>query len=494
MAKPNPIFPIALLFATMLDSNAFAYAQVKKASDPQSVSITVYGTMGVIRENRELDLEKGINNVNIEGVARTLEPGSVIFRALKNPDRVSVEEQNFQNDFLSPAQVLFKSIGKPVTLTRYFENGPTREIKGTLLYAEQGPEALSEHTVIKSGDQYFLGPKGQFQLESLPSGMVSKPSLFWVLDSEIAGKEDFEVTYLANSLSWHADYVANIDETDKNADLNGWVSIDNRTGSEFKHAKLELVAGDVRNVAPQRTHRGFIPGGPVDPRYGQSNEVGAVMAMARPMQMESSNFEEYHLYEVPKLVDLEDNQTKQISLFKIDSVPLQKKFIVDSSKPIVIENTPDGGTLESVQVNLEIKNDEQSHLGLPLPAGKISVYKRDHDRQLQFVGSDLIKHTPKGEIVRLHIGNATELVAERKQTSVQQVSKQVQKLNYEIDLRNHKDKEETITVVEHASGDWKINSSSHPYVKKNSTTFEFAIKVGANSEETLTYEIQTKSK
>jgi hypothetical protein len=221
------------------------------------------------------------------------------------------------------------------------------------------------------------------------------------------------------------------------------------------------------------------------------------MAMAPAAAMRDDlpageSIEEYHLYTLPKVTQLDDKEVKQINLFATENTPIQKKLIVDSAHPIVIQTTPDGGQLMSVEISLEFKNDEQSHIGVPLPGGKVSVYKRDKNGQLQFIGSDNLNHTAKNETVRLHIGNASDVVAERKQAAYQQVAKNVQKASYEITLRNHKDKDETITVVEHARGDWKINSSSHQFVKKNSGTFEFEIKVPANSEEVLTYEIQTK--
>ncbi len=456
-------------------------AQLKKASEPKNVSITVYQSMAVVREVRELDLEKGTNKVVVEGVAKTLDPSSIVFHPQKNRDRIQIEEQNFKNDVLAPGEILAKWIGKPITVKQFLANGQTPEINGTLVFAQ---DAQAENCVIKSGDQYILGPKGQLQIGSLPPDMVIVPSIVWNLNSDFSGKENCEITYIANALSWSADYIATVDDLDKNLDLDSWVSIDNQTGTGFKQAKIELIAGEVRSVS-----RDIAP----MPRFARMamQPLAAAMPMPAPQQ---EAIEEYHLYSLPKITNLDDKETKQINLFSAEKTPIQKKLIVDSYHPIVIQTTPDGGQLQSVEVSLEFKNDEQSHLGIPLPQGKVSVYKRDREGQLQFIGSDQLRHTPKNETVRLHIGNASDIVVERKQAAFQQVSKQVRKANYEIDLRNHKDKEETITIVEHANGDWKINSSSHPYVKKNSTTFEFAIKVGANSEETLTYEIQTKSK
>ncbi len=127
-----------------------------------------------------------------------------------------------------------------------------------------------------------------------------------------------------------------------------------------------------------------------------------------------------------------------------------------------------------------------------MPKGKVRVYKRDKDGALQFVGEDLIDHTPKDEKVRVYIGDAFDLVGERKQTNNQQVSPRVHRSSMEIDLRNHKETPVTITCVEHAYGDWKILQSSQPYTKKDSHTFEFAVKVPADGEVKVTYDLETR--
>jgi len=178
-------------------------------------------------------------------------------------------------------------------------------------------------------------------------------------------------------------------------------------------------------------------------------------------------------------------------LFNASAVPLKKHFIFEPAKAY---GNYYGQPAEKTKINvkLELANSKENNLGMPLPKGKVRVYKRDADGALQFVGEDQIDHTPKDEKVRLYLGDAFDLVGERKQMSFQQVNNKVQRSTYEISLRNHKEQAVTITCVEHAYGDWKITQNSHPFVKKDSKTFEFAIKVPANGEVNVSYELEVR--
>lgn len=209
-------------------------------------------------------------------------------------------------------------------------------------------------------------------------------------------------------------------------------------------------------------------------------------------QFQEQAFAEYHLYSLQGKTDVSDNETKQLSLFNASAVPSKKLFIYDPGAPAVPYRGHSPRSQQKVNVKMEIENSQKNNLGLPLPKGKVRVYKKDSDGALQFIGEDLIDHTPRDEKVRLYIGDAFDLVGERKQTNYQRVSDHVTRYNYEISLRNHKDKAATITAVEHAYGQWKILSFSHPFTKKDSRTFEFPVSVPARSEVKILYEIEIR--
>ena len=295
--------------------------------------------------------------------------------------------------------------------------------------------------------------------------MITRPTLVWMLNNGGPKKHKTELSYLTEGVDWHAEYVAVVDRDDKNLELGGWVSLVNRSGATYKDARLKLVAGDVNIVEARR-------------RPEARGALKAMAAVEAVPQFEEKAFFEYHLYTLQRKTTLKNNQTKQISLFPSAEVKAKKLYIYDSAR-----------YEKKVRVNLEFKNREQDGLGLPLPEGKIRVYKQDVDEALEFVGEDLIDHTPADEKVRIFLGNAFDLVGERVQKSSKKISSRSREEEYEISLRNHKEEDVGIVVVEHFYGDWEITQRSHSYTKKDARTAEFAVPIPAKGEVKLNYTV-----
>lgn len=460
------------------------------SSDSLGTSLTIYNqNFGLVRDLRNMELKEGINHVRFEDVAARIDPTSVSFTSLTAPNAVVVREQNYQYDLLEPNTILSKSVGKQVKFRQYLSGGQVNEIEGVLL----NPPVVSvsdvngnisrnhQGLVVKSGDRVILNPSGQVELSELPAGLVSKPSLLWKLETNRPGTHKTEIAYQTQGLNWHADYVAVVNDDDTAIDLTSWVTLDNKSGAGYKNAALKLMAGDVHRVTPAAPMMDMM-------------EMAAGRAMAPPEpQFKEQSFAEYHLYTLQGKTSVNDNETKQLSLFNASSVPTRKLFIYDPAAPQIAYRgwAPQADT-QKVNVKMEIENSEKNNLGMPLPKGKVRVYKKDKDGALQFIGEDLIDHTPRDEKVRLYIGDAFDLVGERKQTNYVRVSDHVTRYSYEISLRNHKDKAVTITAVEHAHGQWKILSFSNQFTKKDSTTFEFPVSVPARGEVKINYEIEIR--
>lgn len=472
---------------TSPEREAVNEAVANKVSASQAVALTVYNqNFGLVKDTRNVDLHEGTNYVDFADVAAGIDPTSVSFVSLTNPNGVVVREQNYQFDLMDTDTILSKSVGKTIKVRQILPAGGVREIVGTLLNPPQVTVSDSngnlstrhQGIVIKTGSGVVLGSNGEIELEQLPQGLVSKPSLLWKLDAEKSGTNKAEISYQTQGLNWKCDYVAVINKDDTQGDLTSWVTIDNKSGGTFKNASLKLMAGDVhRVVAPQPAPMGRM--------------YKAAFAGAAAPQFQEQSFAEYHLYALQNKTDIKNNETKQLTLFNASAVPLKKHFIFEPAKAY---GNYYGQQAEKTKINvkLELANSKENNLGMPLPKGKVRVYKRDADGALQFVGEDQIDHTPKDEKVRLYLGDAFDLVGERKQMSFQQVNNKVQRSTYEISLRNHKEQAVTITCVEHAYGDWKITQNSHPFVKKDSKTFEFAIKVPANGEVNVSYELEVR--
>ncbi len=456
-----------------------------KANDGESVAITVYNqNFGLVKDIRKVELKEGINNLRFDDVAAAIDPTSVSFLSLTAPNSVVVREQNYQYDLMDISTILSKSVGKEIKIRQY-SGGGMHEVSGTLLNSplvtvsdsNGNVSQRSQAIVLKTPSGIVLGANGEVELAELPSGLVAKPSLLWKLQADKGGEHRAEISYQTQGMNWKCDYVAVANNDDTACDLTSWVTLDNKSGASFKQASLKLMAGDVHRVTQNAMPRGFAL-------------MKSAMAGAAAPQFSEQSFAEYHLYSLAGRTDLNNNETKQLTLFNAASVPVKKLFVFESGS--VNHYRQANGQGQKVNVKLEIANTQGNNLGMPMPKGKVRVYKKDQDGAMQFVGEDLIDHTPKDEKVRLYIGDAFDIVGERKQTNYQQISQRLLKQSFEISLRNHKEKEVTVTVIEHAYGDWKVVNSSQPFTKKDSHTIEFAVKVPANGESKVTYDLEIK--
>jgi len=446
-----------------------AWAQVGPTT---SMEVTVYNQdLGLVKDHREIEFAEGRSTIRFTDVAAQIDPTSVHFKSVTDPDAVSILEQNYQFDLVDRAKLMQKYLGREVEIVRYDQDGKEVErLKGTLLGAEGGVPG-----VVKVGDEIVLNPQGTVILPALPEGLIVKPTLVWDVSAEKAGKHEVELSYLTHGLTWAADYVAVINADDTATDLNGWVTLNNTSGARYPDAKLKLIAGDVRVVQEQ---------------------------MARPMMMERAAeapagmgggfqeqpFFEYHIYALQRPTTIAENETKQVSLLSAPGVQVKKLYIFDPSvAPVSPSARPDSDE-RKVQVKIEVENSEAKGLGMPLPKGKVRVYKADPDGSLQFVGEDMIDHTPRDEKVRLHIGDAFDLVGERKQMRDEPLGDRARRIQVEISLRNHKENETvSITAVEHLWGDWTIDQSNVEAVRKDASTAEFTVDVPAGGEKTISY-------
>jgi hypothetical protein len=458
------------------------------AAPVSALEVTVYNSnLGLVKETRPFTLKNGVNSVSVVDVAAQIDPTSVHFKSLTAPDAVSVLEQDFRYDLISQEKLLQRYLGKEIELQRYGMSGEKKElIKGVLLASSGG-------RILRVGDKLVLNPQGEAILPELPEGLLTKPTLMWQLSSRKAGDHTGEISYLTGGLSWNADYVLVVDKDDAKADLNAWVTVANNSGATYKDAKLKLVAGDV--------HRAPVPMAP------RGRAMYAKMAMAAQEAdggMTEKSFFEYHLYSLGRLTTLADNSSKQVEMASAAGVPVRKLFTYDGAYGSVQWNyfgdsgywDPGygvGGENKKVSVYFEFDNKKQNSLGIPLPKGRVRVYKKDDDGSLQLAGEDAIDHTPKDEKVRVKMGEAFDVVGERKRTNYQSDHKGRRfEETFEIKLRNHKEADATVTVVEHLYRwtNWKIVDASAKWTKKDAQTVEFEVPVKKDGEAVVTYTVR----
>ncbi|MEW6295091.1 MAG: DUF4139 domain-containing protein [Candidatus Diapherotrites archaeon] len=450
-----------------------SFAGEETSSQKIGTELTIYNqNLGLVKEVRELFLKKGVNLVNYQDVASKIDSTSVLFSDLSYPSTM-VLEQNYKYDLVSKEKLLEKYLDKEIEIEVNDKDG-TKKYSGTLLSYKDGIIIQTKDGVIS------LGSADKISFPILPEGLITKPTLVWSLYSENEGNRNVQTTYLSNGFNWRADYIAKVNNDDTAMDFKGWVTATNESGSSYPNAKLKLVAGDIRRVTAQ-------PSVAYETLY---KTLGA--APSAEQFIEEALFE-YHLYTLDRTTDLMNNESKQISLLASENVPVKKEFIFDASKSSYWYYGSSNTT--KVEVKLAFKNSTESALGVPLPKGIVRVYKEDSQGQLQFLGEDEIDHTPKDEERRVFVGYAFDITGERKQVSSEQVAKCYDRQAYEITLKNHKDSEVEVIVPEHMQSyyNWNITQNSDDFIKKDSRTIEFTVKVPANGEKKITYTVEYKS-
>ncbi len=449
------------------------HEQKSTVAQRQSVAITVYNqNFGLVREVRDLDLGTGRVSLEFRDVSAHIQPETVHIRSLAEPGALDVLEQNYRYDLLSPDKLLEKYVGKKVKLYRWNEKTGRDEVADAEILSVEGGQP-----VVRMNGEVTYGYPGRFAFPKVPDNLIAKPTLVWLLGSS-QPKQKVEVTYLSRNLSWSADYVLVINKDDSRGDLNGWVTLSNTSGTDYANAKLKLVAGDVQRVSEVNTML--------------ARAEAAPEATAQQAQFKEEGFFEYHLYTLDRPTTLLDKEQKQVSLLEAHDIGIKKTLIFYGASQYYRGRYGQVVSNQKVGVYLDIKNSKQNHMGMPLPKGTIRVYKADSSGQTEFIGEDSIDHTPRDEKIRVKMGDAFDVVGDRKQTDWKTYGMCTYESAWEIDLRNHKDVAEQVEVYEPIGGDWEILDSNYPATKKDAHTFTFTVNVPANGKTKITYRVRLK--
>ena len=329
--------------------------------------------------------------------------------------------------------------------------------------------------IYKIDNEIFLGHPGYRVLPEIPENLIAKPTLTWLYDNKKRGPHQLEVSYLTKNINLKADYVLLLNKDDTSSDISGWVTLDNRSGAMYRDAQLKLVAGEVHRVEERFQ----------DKAYAMMGEK-----MARAPQFKEKAFFEYHIYDLQRRTTIKDKQTKQINLLEATGVRIDKELLVYGIRSYFTRQYRGKNPKQPVNVFIKFKNSKENNLGMPLPAGIMRLYKEDDDGSQQFIGEDRIEHTPKDEEVKLKIGEAFDVVAERFQTDYRRISTRLHESEWEITLRNHKDEEIKVGVVEPVFGNWRVISNTHPYRKVDAFTIRFDVKIPKDEEVKIKYRVK----
>jgi hypothetical protein len=470
----------ALILGTVATATfAQTSEQTTTARDRQSVNITVYNSnLGLVRETRRLTLPAGRIALRFADVTAQIRPETVHLASLTAPSSLRILEQNYQYDLLNPAKLLDKFVGRDLTLVlrRYQNNTESFEPVQATLLANNGGQ------VWRINGQIVINPTNiaEMRFPDLPKNLVATPTLVWDLDNNETSSQNVEASYLTNGMNWRADYVLLVNADDTKGDLQGWVTLTNASGSSFDDARLQLVAGDVNRVTEERN---IALAGAMAKR-----------AMDSESQFQEQGFFEYHMYTLQRPTTIRDNETKQVSLLEAAGFDVKKEFVLNGQRYYYTGyNNPGQAIKEKVGVFVQFRNAQTNKLGMPLPAGTIRLYKKDDKGNQQFIGEDRIDHTQKDEDVRVKVGDAFDIVAERKQTDYKVIaSGHVYEYAYEIKIRNHKDSPVTVVVNEPIGGDWEMISSTFEAKKTAAFAAQFNVPVAKDGEATLSYRVRVR--
>ncbi len=464
---------VAVLAATLTASvSAQTGERVSTLSDQAGVGVTIYNSeLALVRDRRRLALPHGESRLALRDVSAKIQSETALLQSIGNPGRLTVLEQNFDYDLLSPEKLLEKYVGRDVDVihTNYQTGQRTRERARVM--------ATNDGVVLRYADRIETSVDGRLAFPSLPPGLRDRPTLVTdIANRGDAAAQQVELTYLTGGLSWKADYTALLSPGDDRIDLHGLITLQNQSGTAYRDARVQLVAGDV-NVVQSEFAKGAARPAPVADSYSLAPK-------------EQSLFE-YHLYTLPRKTTVADNQTKQVELLTANRIPVTKTLELRGEQSYYRARNADLGRRLKLGTYVTFLNHGGS-LGIALPKGAVRVYKRDNSGQEQFVGSDSIDHTPRNETVRLFLGSSFDVTATKKQTDFRVVvPDQTYESEYEIVLRNAKTVTQNVVVVEPIPGDWTILRSSAPYTKSSAFTATWSLHVPPGGSTTLTYRART---
>lgn len=448
MKRVIPLASLALLLGCAVPAPA----------ETSEIHVTVYNNdLALVREVRTVELAKGWSEYSFTGVPSRIDATSV---RLQGGQDLTVLEQNYRYDLVSRQKLLERYLDKSariVTKHDKLHEGILKTAAGSIVLETAGG------VVVVSDDEI-----ADITLPEIPEGLITRPTLVWALDNDGTTSRDLEVQYLTGGLSWHAEYVGALDAKDERMNLSAWVSVENNSGATYESAHLKVVAGDVHRV--------------MDRAMRAPSARMEMMAMDKAGGFEERSFFEYHLYDLGRRTTLADREIKQISMLEDRSVPVDKIYVFE----------PTRGNSD-VQVKLRFDNTEARGLGVPLPAGKLRVYREDRDGSLEFAGEDRIDHTPRDEEITVYLGNAFDLVGERTEMESKRLADRVFERRIELKLRNRKEEGAvTIVVREHPNGDWVVQESTHEHERKNARDLEFEVEVKAGAEVVVVYRVREK--
>jgi len=430
----------------------------------ENPTVTIYNSnLGLVQEQRTLDLSKGRQEATISDVAEQIQAATVHIKPL-GKNAFTLFEQNFQYDLVNSSKVFDKYIGENITLN----TKSSEQVQGKLL-SRDGSILMLQN---QDGSLRLIHANQilEYNLPELPQGLILRPTLQWIVNADRAGEYPIELSYLTQGMSWEAEYILQMQEKDESGTLASWITLKNQSGATFKDAKVKLVAGDIHRASQRRG--------------GSQPMLMAEYAKAAPSVSTRGVFE-YHLYEINFPTTLYQNAIKQVALRDPTKISYKREYTFEHSERQSVKQ-------DNVDVQIVFDNSKENNLGFALPGGVFRMMQVDKDGSEILVGEDNIDHTPKDEEVRLTAGKAFDVIGDRTVTNYTRRSDNYEQFTVKIDLRNHKSKQIEVNVLEHYYGDWEIRKESQQSTAVDATTLKYILTIPADGESTVQYTIERR--
>ncbi|WP_286239641.1 DUF4139 domain-containing protein [Neptuniibacter halophilus] len=438
----------------------------------QSVNLTLYNqNLGLVRETRQLPPLSASQEVTLEDVSEQLQVES-----LRIDNAGQILEQNLNTNLLNQHNLLQHYIGKYLQLARLNPVSGQEVISQVQLLSIDGNRAL-----IKRENRFEsipLNHQWRFIFPELPGHLLSKPSINFRSGGTQQSQQS-RISYLTGGLSWGMDYVLTLNERGDKASLDGRASLSNQTGTDFSNARISLVAGQL-NTPVRNRHAEML----------QADFARGAVAQAAPKMIDQQELGDFQLFNLPRNVDLLNGQIKQVAFLSAAEIPVKRSYNYEF---LVYPTLERNQHRVKPELTLTFANTEKSHLGVPLPGGKIRTFTPDEHGQLQFSGGSEIGHSSINDEVEIRQGNAFDLSIHRKQTHFSKTFNGFM-VGQELRISNSRATPTTLEMTANFPLEWKMLNSSHPHEQVMGGSARWQVDVPAKGEAVLQFKVQMEKR
>jgi len=441
------------------------------SAEVKDTSLTIYNNnMASVNQVYADECKKGIFDTTIKNMPRTIIPDSI---NLNLPDYLNLKLQSYKNentDYIKQDVSILTKDNNIISGVLYKFDGETYTLRN-----EKGEYIV----VLKDYIKYVN--YGKFDEIDFRNRMTNNGVLNLLFDSRKAGSCEFQVTYILNNLSWLASYDAYVNNDETKLDINARIVLTNNSGYNFKNSKISLVAGEINRAANNNiAFRAMMNKALVD---------SSLEAESAPQEISAKSISEFYSYNLGfKEVTINDNETLSLDMFSRKGIKFKKVYVYKGQQDpwYFYDNLRNYRYDKNLTAQFIFENNKENSMEMPLPEGKIRVYKRNGDF-ISLIGEDNIKHSTPNSKIEITTGKAFNVSGTRKIIDHKKIRPNVYRDTIEIKIKNEKDENINVNIKEYLWGNWNIVESSHKYEKIDINNVEFNVEVAKKSTLTLKY-------